>query len=124
MAASEFGARIGRIRMKNGGADVRVLDRQPINLDGDDWRGTIVRAARQIAALGTDDQQLVGYFIAGVFSDGTTSTGFRYDPVKCVIPRALFPAWVAEIIRRDLITETEARDVFNEMFEWQEGPTG
>jgi hypothetical protein len=38
MAASEFGARIGRIRMKNGGADVRVLDRQPINLDGDDWR--------------------------------------------------------------------------------------
>lgn len=118
---SEFRARIGRVRMKNGGADVRILDRAPVNPDGDDWRGALNRAAREIAANGTDTQPLVGYFIAGFFKDGATSTGFRYDPELCVIPRALMPSWVAEIVRRDLISEQEARDVFSEMFEWVEG---
>lgn len=46
---SEFRARIGRVRMKNGGADVVVFDRKPVNLDGEDYRGTIVANARRIA---------------------------------------------------------------------------
>lgn len=110
--------------MKNGGAVVRILEREAVNLDGDDWRGTILKAAKGVVSHATDEQPLVGYFIMGIFADGTTSTGFRYDPSRCVIPRALMPAWVAEVIRRDMITEPEAADKFNEMFEWQDGPTG
>lgn len=117
---TDFRARIGRIRMKNGGADVHVLDRKSVNRDGDDWRGTLVKAARSISELGTDKQPLVGYFIVGFFADGSASTGFRYDPDHLVVPRALMPAWVAEIVRRDMVTDPECRNIFDQKFEWVE----
>lgn len=118
---NDFAARIGRIRMKSGGAEVRLLQSKP-GLDGaDDWRGAIVRNARSVAEMGTDANPLVGYVLVGVFSDGAASVGYRYDPDTCPIPRMLFPAWIAEWIRRDLIGAVEARDVFNQMFEWREG---
>lgn len=118
---TEFRARIGRIRMKNGGAVVRVLDRKPINPNGEDWRGRLTLAARKIADQGTEAAPLAGYFVMGVFADGATSTGFRYDPDQLsAIPRTLWPAFAAEIIRRDLIVENEARAVFSDMFEWRE----
>jgi hypothetical protein len=120
---SEFRARIGRVRMKNGGADVRLLESKPGLDGGDDWRGAIVRNARTVAEQGTTESPLAGYVLVGVFQDGSASVGYRYDPDTCPIPRSLFPSWLAEIIRRDLITDNSARDVFNEMFEWREGPT-
>lgn len=121
---SEFRARIGRIRMKNGGADVRVLNREPINPEGEDWRGKIITNAKTIAEQGTDKAPLVGYLVIGMFEDGTYSTGYRYDWERCPVPRVLIPAWIAEIIRTDMIVEVETHKVFNEMFEWQDGPTG
>lgn len=118
---AEFRTRLRRVRMKNGGADVRVLDLPKPNPEGEDWRGSIIASARQIGEYVSDEKPLVGYVILGLYGDGTTSLGWRYDFEICPIPRALLPAWLAEVVRRDLISECEARDVFNEMFEWQEG---
>lgn len=117
---SEFRARVGRIRMKNGGADIRVLNSEPINPNGEDWRGKIIVDARGVADQATDDAPLVGFIVIGMFSDGCTSVGFRYDKDRCPIPRALLPAWIAEVVRRDIVTAPEAEDTFNEMFEWQD----
>jgi hypothetical protein len=118
---ADFAARIGRVRMKNGGADVRVLESKP-GLDGaEDWRGAIVRNARAIAEMATDDAPLSGYVVVGLYGDGCTSVAFRYDLESGgIIPRALLPAYVAEVIRRDLISAEESRDVFNDMFQWVE----
>lgn len=118
---TEFRARIGRVRMKAGGADVRVIDRMVDNGNGQDWRGTICASARGIADIATDDEPLAGYIIIGMFAGGAASVGYRYDPAACHIPRALLPSWVAEVIRRDLITERECHQVFDEKFEWREG---
>ena len=117
---SEFRARIGRIRMKNGGAEVRVLHQNHANGD-EDWRGAVLKNARAIGEMATEDSPLVGYLLVGVYGDGTSSVGYRYDPKTCPIPRSVFPSWIAELIRRDLLTDVEARNVFNEMFEWQDG---
>lgn len=116
---TEFRARIARIRMKNGGAEVRVLRREPINPDGEDYRGKVVENARRVAEMATDEAPLVGYVLVGLYRDGTTSVGYRYDLNDCPVPRMILPEWIAEIIRRDMITAPEARDVFNEMFEWR-----
>jgi hypothetical protein len=58
--------------------------------------------------------------VIGIFASGKSSVGIYHDPDNCPIPRALMPAWIEEITRRDMIVESEARDVFNEMFEWRE----
>lgn len=116
---TEFRARIGRVRMKNGGADVLILPAKPNGDDEISWRGALVRAAKMVAE-NDHSGELAGYFIAGIFSDGATSTGFRYDPERCPIPRALMPAWIEEIVRRDMVTAVEADGVFNEKFEWVE----
>jgi hypothetical protein len=107
--------------MKSGGADVRVLNREPINPDGEDWRGKIIANARGIAEQASEEAPLVGYLVVGIFEDGCSSIGYRYDPKRCPIPRTLMPAWIAEVIRRDLITEVEAKTLFDDMFEWQDG---
>jgi len=119
---SEFRARIGRIRMKNGGAEVRVLTSKPGPDGADDWRGAIVRNARAVAEMGTNDNPLAGYVLVGIFEDGGTSVGWRYNfEARNAIPRMLLPSWLAEIVRRDLISGNEARGVFNEMFQWVDG---
>lgn len=117
---TEFRARIGRIRMKNGGADVHVLDRRAINPGGEDWRGTIVANARKVAEQSTEAAPLVGYIMVGMYGDGCASVGWRYDWDRCPVPRMVVPTWLAEVLRRDLISEVTATDKFNEMFEWQE----
>ena len=123
---SDFAARIGRIRMKDGGAEVRVLHSRPGPDGGDDWRGAVVRNARAVAEFATEEAPLVGYLLIGFYDDGTNSVGFRYDSNnRNAIPTNLIPAWTAEIIRRHMIVDAEASDkartVFNEMFEWREG---
>lgn len=114
---NEFRARIGRIRMKNGGADVHVIDRNPVNPEAEEWRGKIVSHARMIAEMASEDDPMTGYFILGMFAKGGTSTAFRYDPERSPIPRALIPAWIEEVARRDILMAGEAEGVFNQMFE-------
>jgi hypothetical protein len=121
---SEFAARIGRIRMKSGGADLRVLSRKEDNPNGESWRGKIIENAKAVADYDEADSELVGYLVLGIFSDGQTSLGFRVDKDRCPVPRSLMPSWIAELVRRDMIVAPEAEDRFNEMFEWQDGPRG
>jgi hypothetical protein len=116
----DFAVRLRRVRLK-GGADVHVLRSAPGLDGGDDWRGAVVRNARKVAEMATDDSPLVGYLLVGLYGDGQASFGYRYDPDRVPVPRALIPAWIAEIVRRDMIGSVEARHVFDEMFELQDG---
>ena len=108
------GCRIGRVRMKAGGADVRVL--RGGKSEGD-FRGKIVEHARRIAGYSAPGSELVSFAIVGVYSDGTYSIGTRRDIGRCRVPMMLWPSFVAECIRRDTITEVAAEkiacDVFN-----------
>jgi hypothetical protein len=117
----DFAVRVRRVRLKDGGAEVRVLRSNPGPDGGDDWRGAVVRNARAVAEMATDDSPLVGYVLIGLYGDGAASVGYRYDnKAGNIIPRALIPAWIAEIIRRDMLAGEQAREVFHEMFEWRE----
>lgn len=107
-------ARIGKIRMKAGGAEVRLIRQETQDADGsENWRGRILSSARAMADFSEPDRELVGYFVMGMFSDGSVSTGWRYDPARSPLPRALMPAYVAEVVRQDMITEPEACDAVN-----------
>jgi hypothetical protein len=103
--------RIGKIRLKSGGAEIRVLNRAAPNPDGQNWRGELLRDARKIGEMGEPGSDLVGFVIVGVFSDGTSTIGARWDKARCPIPKALLPSWVAEVLRRDMITTCEAERI-------------
>jgi hypothetical protein len=118
---SEFAARIGRVRFKNGGAELRIINNAKAEAGEEDHRGALVKNARSVAEMGKADDPLVGYVLVGLFASGGSSVGWRYDfDAISAIPRMLVPAWIAEIIRRDIISGVEARDVFSNMFEWRE----
>lgn len=116
-------ARIGRVRMKDGGADLHIL-RNPEPNDGENWRGKVVAHARKVAEYDEPGSELVGFCVIGLFSDGAASVGVRWDNKRSPIPRALMPAYVAEVIRRDLITspeaEEQARLVVNRSNGWED----
>lgn len=106
--------RIGKVRMKATGFEFRVIDgpQDP----GSDMGATMMRHAREISQW----EGLVGSIVIGVFDDGKTSVAFRWDDEGCPVPRALVPAWLAEIARRELITDIEAADIFDSKFQWVE----
>jgi len=103
--------RIGRVRMKSGGADLRVLHQTTPNPEGKNYRGALLNGARKISEMGSPGSDLVGFFIVGFFSDGSASVGFHWDNERSPIPRSLMPAYVAELVRRDMITCPEADEV-------------
>lgn len=104
--------RIGKIKLKAGGAEVRILER-PTRPDGESWAGAIVQAAQTVASFEEPGTELIGFFVIGFYSDGGRSSGFRWDPVKAPFDRRLLPGFAAEIIREDLITEDCARTIVN-----------
>lgn len=67
--------RIGRVRMKDGGADVHIL-RQDTREDGENYKGLIVKHARIIA---DDPAEMIGFVVVGIFADGSYSHGLRLD---------------------------------------------
>ena len=109
------GGRIGKVRMKDTGFEFRVLPgpQEPES----DMGATMMRHARAISQW----PGMVGEIVVGVFEDGSASVGLRWDKEASPVPAALVPSWIAEIIRRDLITAAEAEGVFRENFEWVEG---
>lgn len=105
--------RIGKVRMKASGFEFRVIDgpSEPEN----DCGASMMRHARAISQW----PEMTGALVIGVFKDGTASVGFNWDN-SCVIPRALVPAWIAEVVRRELVTAPEATKVFHQQYEWTE----
>jgi hypothetical protein len=105
--------RIGKVRMKDTGFEFRVLEgpRDPEN----DMGATMMRHAREIGQW----PGMTGSIVIGVFDDGSTATGIRWND-GCKVPRALVPSWIAEVVRRDLVTSGEAENVFHENFRWVE----
>lgn len=115
---TEFRIRLRSVRPKNGGAGVRVLHNEHPNYSEDvaeNWRGTMIEQARFIAESG-EGVDIDGFLVIALWADGQRSVGFRM-PDR--IPRELFPAYIAEMLRTDAITEKEAertidRRVFGE----------
>ncbi len=92
--------RIGRVKFKAGGAEVRILDRVE-NEDGENYKGLIVKHARQIAE---NEGEMVGFVVIGIFADGGYSEGCRLHK-DAQIGRTMLPAYIAEIVRRSAIIE-------------------
>jgi len=112
--------RLRTIRYKDGRAPLTVLH-TPMN-DGpadqpENWRGKLLEHAKTIGGHETPGSELAGYIIVGLFSDGSSSAGFRLPDW---LPRTLAPSYLAEVVRRDAIMEREARAVFDDMFQWVE----
>jgi len=102
--------RIGKVRLRNGGAEVRVLDREALNPNEENWRGKIIAHARQVAGYATPEAELVGFVIIGLFEDGSHSFGWRYDSTRSPIPRRLMASYVAELIREEIIVDRIEED--------------
>ncbi len=112
---TDFRTQTRRVRMK-GGADVRVL-RPAQESEPQGLHAVIVRNARMIFNHSRDGSDLDGFVLIGLYSDGTSSMGYR-APER--LPRALLVAYLDEILRRDIIVENEARCIFDDKFEWRE----
>ena len=109
-----MGGRIGKVRMKETGFEFRVINGPPE--PESDFGARLLSAARDIAA----DDGLAGYVVIGLTEDGGYRCGFRWDDARSPIPRTLMPAYMAELVRREMITDVEAERVSQENFEWVE----
>lgn len=109
---AEFRARIRSVRLKHGGNI--VMFPTPIDRHNENLRGVMIGHAKMIAE---NQGELDGFLVIGLWADGTRSLGFRISPR---IPRELLPAYVAEMIRTDCVTEWQAERTFDDKFEWRE----
>lgn len=91
-------ARIGKITPKNGGAQIRVLHQRAPE---DNLNGEIIRYARIIAE---NDSEMMGFTVVAFFADGSHSHGTRLKE-NAAVGRTMFPSFVADVIRRDIIVE-------------------
>lgn len=112
---TEFAARIRSIRPKNLSTNVVVFP-TPMPDDGGDenWRGKMIEHAKNIAG---NEGNLNGFLVLGLWDDGRRSLGFRFTSH---ISRELLPAYIAEIVRTDIVTQWEAENTFDDKFEWVE----
>lgn len=105
-------ARIGKVRMKSGGAEIRVLRTPMPDLNGtENWGGRLIANAKSVASYSEPGSELVGYVLIGLFSDGSNSSGVRWDDDKTPIPRTLMPAYVEELVRTQLLTVPRAEKI-------------
>lgn len=114
------GCRIGRVKLK-GGADLHILT-TPTSPHGEIWPGRLIANAKMVASYEKPGSALVGFMVIGFFSDGSHSSGVRWDAERSPVPRRMMPAYAAEIVREELVTielaQQAAADVFNQ------GPIG
>lgn len=106
--------RIGKVRMKDTGFEFRVI--QGVVDPETDNGARLLRAARSIGC----DHDLVGYLVIGLTRGGGYRCGYRWHDEESPIPRTLMPSYLAEVVRRELVTECVAEDVFDQKFEWVE----
>ena len=109
---SEFRARIRSVRPKTGGQ--LIMFPTAVNADGDNLRGKMIEHAKIISG---NSGELDGFLVIGLWADGRRSLGYRM-PAR--IPREMLPAYIAEILRTDCVTDWQAGFTFDEKFEWVE----
>lgn len=105
------GCRISRVRMKSGGADVRVLHSIAAE-NGENWHSKLVQNARSIADT---HNRIAGYAIIEMFADGTYRFANRLAS-DAPVPSMLWPSWLEEVARRELVTANEVRYVLEEEY--------
>ena len=111
---SDFAARVGRVRMKNGGAYLTVIEgwQSP---DEETCEAALYDVTREVA----DRRDLSAFFLTTMHTDGEVTFSHFIDG-DCGIPRTLLPAYVGELVRRNVLTRSDSRQVFETMFEWAE----
>lgn len=112
---NEFRARIGRVRMKNGGADIRIVDGFRMPQEDESPDATLLRCAREFV----EEEGTAAFLVVGWGADGKVLFNWRYTD-DCPMARTLMPSYIAELTRRYVITTHEAEERFHEMFEWVE----
>jgi len=105
--------RLRSVRYKDGRAPLLLLH----NPDTIDLMGALQSHARDIAGYSTPGSKLDGFVIIGFFDDGSSSIGCRI-PER--LPACLIPAYVEELMRRDMVTQPAAKKEFDRNFEWVE----
>jgi len=105
--------RLRSVRYKDGRAPLLLLH----NPDAIDLMGTLQDHARFIAGESNSTGRLDGFIIIGLFDDGSSSIGCRI-PER--LPSCLIPAYIEELMRRDMVTEPAAKKEFDRNFEWVE----
>jgi hypothetical protein len=106
--------RIGKVRMKATGLEFRVINGPPD--PASDAGANLMANARELA----EAEDMTGYLIVSLHAGGGFNTAFRWNDKTSPVPRTLMPSYMAEIIRRELITTIEASDEFDRRFEWVE----
>jgi hypothetical protein len=112
---TEFRARIGRIRMKNGGADVHVLNGFTPPDNDEAVEATLFRTAREIVA-----DPVSAFMLVAFAPDGRTFFNWRWTDGS-PISRTMMVPYIAELARRYVISREEASERFDEMFQWVDG---
>jgi hypothetical protein len=105
-----FRCRIRRVRMKGGGADVTVIRTPAIGVPNQ----KMIDHARGIAEEFEADMS--GFFVIG------WDAGGRYCARAAVeeggpVPLSLFPSWLEEVARRELVTTRTIRDILSEVLD-------
>lgn len=113
---SEFRARIGKVRMKAGGAELHIID-GPDHQDGKEAK--LLQMARFVADESEEGSSLEGFIILAFYSDKCRNILFDLDGDHG-IPREMFPAYAEELVRRKCIMQAEACDVVNRANGWDE----
>ena len=102
--------RISRVRMKDGGADVRVLK----SGGGLSTRAKLLlEYARQTAAIRDKDGDFAGFLILAWGSNGWFTVSGDVATKESRIPINLLPAWVEETVRREFVTGREVRQIID-----------
>ena len=111
---NDFRARIGRVRMKSGGADVHIIEGFALP-DEESPEATLNRSAREAA----DGGGVAAFALTVFMSDGRVLFNWRHTD-ECPIARTLLPEYIGELVRRYALTRHEAEETFDSMFQWAE----
>lgn len=106
-------ARIGRIRMKAGGAVVRMLPSVALG----EVETALVAQARNAV---TDGRPIVAYALVAMYDDATIYSACRAQFGDMPFNRFAFVGLVTETVREDLITYETARGIVNKSNGYEE----
>lgn len=106
-------ARIGKVRMKAGGAEVRVLHTVE--------RGEMAQALMENATNAVKGgRSVVGFALVAMYDDASFYSVARTQFADMPFNRFAFVGMVTEAVRDDLITYETARGVVNKSNGWEE----